>query len=192
MDNKNRRNKKDKSAIFQKKNRMNKRGLSVIIGYVLLIVISIVMSIIVFAWLKTYVPSDSLQCSDGTSLLIQDVSYNCTSMTLTATLVNNGKFSIDGYFIHASNMTNQELSAIDLSSNIIGGGNFTGNAVTFDLFHQNAMNPGDKEISSFNISGHGILYKIEMIPTRIQEQDGKNRFVSCSDAKADWDLTCIT
>jgi len=44
----------------------NKRGVSIVIGYVLLIAISIVISILVYQALKTYVPKEALECSDGT------------------------------------------------------------------------------------------------------------------------------
>jgi hypothetical protein len=179
-------------ATMDKKNR---KGLSVVIGYVLLIVISLVMSVIVFIWLKTYVPSDSLQCSDGTSVFIKDISYDCTNSILNITLENNGKFSIDGYFIHASNKTNEELATIDLSSKIIFGGEAFGNSISFDPLNQNSFAPGgndNEQFSSFNLTGYGTVYRIEIIPTRFQEQNGKNRFVSCTDAKIRQDLACMT
>lgn len=175
--------------------RKNKKGLSIVIGYILLIAISIVMSVIVFQWLRTYVPKDSLQCSEGTSVFIKDISYNCTSMMLKVTLKNNGKFSVDGYFIHASNKSGEELATIDLSSRITSGGNVSGSSITFDPFNQNALTPDEPtnvKVSYFNATGYGLLYKIEIIPIRIQEQENKRRVVSCSDAKVEEALTCIT
>jgi hypothetical protein len=97
----------------------NKKGLSVIIGYVLLMVVSIVMSVIVYQWLKTYVPKDTAACDDGTSMFIQEATYNCTSGILTVTVKNNGRFSIDGYFIHASNKSAEKIGTIDLAPRLI-------------------------------------------------------------------------
>lgn len=172
----------------------NKRGLSMIIGYVLLITISIVMSVIVFQWLRGYVPKDAIKCSEGTSILIKDISYNCISKTLNVTIKNNGKFSVNGYFIHASNKTNEEIATIDLSSKIIFGGNVSGSSITFSQ-DRNSLTPDEPtnaKKSIFNVSGYGTLYKIEIIPTRFQEEDGKNRFVSCGDAKIKETVTCDT
>jgi hypothetical protein len=169
----------------------DKKGLSIIIGYVLLIVISIVMSIIVFQFLKNYVPKDVASCPEGTSVFIRDVSYNCTENTLAITLKNNGKFSVDGYFIHVSNQT-EGISTIDLSSKILSGGNISGNSVIFSLMTQNSLTPDEPtnvKLVRFNVSGLGALYKVEIIPTRIQE-DTRKRVVSCGDAKVQETLAC--
>jgi len=40
----------------------NKKAVSAIIGYVLLVTMGIVMSVIVYNYLKTYVPADALDC----------------------------------------------------------------------------------------------------------------------------------
>ena len=36
-----------------------------------LIAVSIAMSVVVFQWMKTYVPTDSVKCPDGTSFFIK-------------------------------------------------------------------------------------------------------------------------
>jgi FlaG/FlaF family flagellin (archaellin) len=180
------------SLLTKLNKKKNRKGLSIVVGYVLLIAISIVMSVIVFVWLRTYVPKDTMKCPDGTSVFIKDISYNCASKVLTVTLKNNGKFSVNGYFIHVSNKTNEELATIDLSSRIMSGGNVSGNAITFSL-DQNSLTPTEptnSKISLFNVTGYGTLYKLEIIPTRFQEEDEKMRFVSCGDAKVEETLTC--
>ncbi len=171
----------------------NKRGLSIVIGYILLVAVSIVMSIIVYQYLKTYVPKDTVKCDEGTSAFIKDTSYNCTSRTLNVTLKNNGKFSINGYFIHASNKTGEALPTLDLSLRIMTGGITTGNSITFSDMVENALSPDEpnEKKSSFNTTGYGTIYKIEIIPTRMQEVDGKKRLISCSDSKVEAELTCM-
>lgn len=182
-----------KPAIFQKKNR---KGLSIVIGYVLLISISLIMSALVFMWLRTYVPKDIVECPEDTSVLIKDISYNCTDKTLKVTLENNGKFSINGYFIHALNITpvtNEEIATADLSSKLMSGGVIAGNAITFSL-DKNSLTPNEPTNSktcTFNVSRYGTLYKLEIIPTRYQEENEKNVFVSCGNAKVEETLTCI-
>lgn len=178
------------------KNRKDKRGLSIVIGYILLITISIVMSIIVYQWLKTYVPTESLKCSEGTSIFIKDISYDCTSSKLDITVNNNGKFSIDGYFIHVSNKSDEELATIDLSSKIISGGSIFGNSIKFSDLVDNSLAPAGERPSSFNVAEYcpcdvgKKLVKVEIIPIRIQEIKNKNWTVSCSDAKVEEALTC--
>jgi FlaG/FlaF family flagellin (archaellin) len=172
----------------------DKRGISLVIGYVLLISISIIMSIIVYQWLKTYVPKDAIACPEGTSIFIKNTHYDCINNILNVTVKNNGKFSIDGYFIHASNVTDEEaLAIIDISSRIMSGGNISGSSVRFSEVTENSLTPensANTKTSVFNVSGYGTVYRIEIIPIRIQEADKKRRVVSCGSAKVEETLTC--
>ncbi len=168
----------------------DKHGLSIVVGYILLISISIVMSIIVYQWLKTYVPKDSPKCSDGTSIFIKEVLYDCTNSTLNITVKNNGKFSVNGYFIHVSNKTNETLSTIDISSKIKYGGSVSGNSIVFSQLTENSLTPAGIKVCSFNVAEYGRLYRLEIIPVRIQEIDNKKRVVSCGDSKVEETLTC--
>lgn len=181
----------------------HKRGLSLIIGYILLVAISIVMSIVVYQWLKTYVPTESIECDDGTSIFISDISYNCALGTLGITVKNNGKFSVNGYFIRVSNNPAEEIATIDISSKIIAemGGSTYGNTNSIAFSDstctsdcENTLTPGpptNTRALTFGVSDYGSsLMKIELIPTRIQEIDNKKRLVSCGDAKIEETFAC--
>jgi hypothetical protein len=172
----------------------NRSGLSEVISYILLIAISIVMSVMVYQWLRTYVPTESVACPEGTSIFMKNISYDCSAKTLTATIQNNGKFGIDGYFIHVSNSSNSEaLATIDISSKITKGGTIFGNSIKFSNSVENSLSPEESHniiISSFNVQSYGTLYRIEIIPFRMQEIDNKKRVVSCSNAKVQESLVC--
>lgn len=174
----------------------NRRGLSVVIGYILLIAISIVMSIVVYQWLKTYVPKDTTKCSEGTSIFIKEIAYTCTSgkETLNITVKNNGRFSVNGYFIHVSNVSNLDaLATIDISSRILVGGKITGSSISFNELIANYLTPDEPtnvRMSSFNVTGYGRLYKVEITPIRIQREGNINRSVSCGDSKIEENLVC--
>ncbi len=176
-----------------KKMKRDKRGISIVIGYILLIAVSMTMSILVYQWLKTYVPTDSVKCSEGTSLFIKSVDYDCTSKILTLTLQNNGKFGIDGYFIHVSDKPNEELATIDISSKLSSGGTISGNSVRFSETIENSLSPEDLhnvQISSFNVQSYGTLSKVEIIPTRMETISNKKRIVSCGGSKVEEQLAC--
>ena len=181
------------TTIFLKKNRI---GLSAVIGYVLIIAISITMSIVVYSWLKTFVPAQELKCPDGTSVFIRDLAYTCTpgAETLNITLKNNGKFSVNGYFIQVSNDSNLDaLPTIDISSRIRLGGNVSANSIVFSYLIYNYLTPGEPtnvRMSSFNVSGYGRLYKVSITPSRIEEQGTKKKSVICSAAKIEEEIAC--
>jgi hypothetical protein len=73
----------------------DKKGVSLMIGYVLLIVIAISVSVGVFLYLKAYVPLDKAECPDSASLQIDSIT--CELDTVVIELTNNGLFTLDGY-----------------------------------------------------------------------------------------------
>ena len=85
--------------------RLNKRAISEVISYVLLITIAISMAAGVYAWLKFYVPSDQEKekCQDDTALSIIDYECSIESQILRIVVENNGLFNTDGFIIRASN-----------------------------------------------------------------------------------------
>ena len=93
----------------------NKRGLSVIVGYVLLIVFAIAIGVASYQWLSSYVPREPLNCPDGVSLFVKEASFDEGTSQLTVVVRNNGKFDVAGYFIHAANSSEQQLPSIDLA-----------------------------------------------------------------------------
>jgi len=160
------------------------------IGYILLISIAIAISIFVYGWLKTYVPSDLAECPDGTSISIKEA--NCLDIggnyTLNLTLKNKGRFNIAGYFIHATNESNQQLATLDLSSRILKGGTTLGSSVLFEEGDTNAMVPNQEKEMIFELVYE--IYSLEILPIRFQEMENKKRLISCSDAKIKEFINC--
>ncbi|MFH1503614.1 MAG: hypothetical protein ABIE36_03070 [Candidatus Diapherotrites archaeon] len=169
-----------------------KKGVSVIIGYVILVSFVIVLGIIVYSWMKTYVPTEEINCPDGLSMFIKN--YECSSGELNLYLKNNGKFNIGGYFIYATDSPEQELATIDISRNIteetaklyptgirLGKSTDTGNSLA----------PNEEETEKFDISGIEAIYSVEILPIRWQEENNKRRLVSCKDAKIKETIFCL-
>jgi len=76
----------------------DKRGVSIIIGYVILVSMAIGLSVLVYNWVIHYVPSDDVaECPEGTSLSVFNVRCQMISHTLNFTVKNTGLFSIDGF-----------------------------------------------------------------------------------------------
>ena len=172
----------------------DKRAISIMIGYILLITSAVVMSAIVYQYLKSYVPKDTSSCPDGVSLYV--VNSNCTpkgdNYELRLQLRNNGRFDIGGYFIHGADSPDQKLAAIDLSPNLLFGGQISNKAVVFisqsSTEVSNFLNPNDEIAGVFNTTKK--LYSIELIPVRYQVEDNKKQLVSCGNAKIVENLNC--
>jgi len=165
-----------------------KKAVSPMIGYVLLVTFVIVLGVIIYNWMKTYVPQEDLECPDGTALFIQD--YSCDGSTLNITLKNNGKFNIGGYFIYATTSPDQELATRDLAPYIMEDFSTlspTGIKLTGDY---NSLVPNEEETDEFNITSVGEIYSVEIIPIRWQKERRVNRVVSCKEAKIRESISC--
>ena len=82
----------------------NKRAISEVVSYVLLIILSLSLAIFVFNWLRGFVPSmNEAKCPDGVSLIIKDAVPVGSNLTLT--IQNRGRFTAEGYYLRANNAT---------------------------------------------------------------------------------------
>ena len=75
----------------------DRRGVSVVIGYVLLIAMALGISGAVYAFLKFYVPKDVPQCPLDVNIIVTNMS--CSAEHFEITLSNKGLFSVDGVYI---------------------------------------------------------------------------------------------
>jgi len=173
-------------------NLSNKRAVSIMVGYVLLVTSAVIMGVIVYQWIRTYVPTEALECPDGVSIFLKEYSYDCEVEELTITLKNNGRFNLAGYFIHATNDSSQELATIDLSGYTALGEDMGGTV----LFARttNSFEPGEEtnppHIFDLSNSDIGKIYSVEIIPVRFQEEEGKTRFASCGNAGVKEIINC--
>lgn len=83
---------------------LNKKALSEVVGYVLLISISLALAGMVYTWLTYYVtPGQEVFCDEDVSVVIRDFNYSCGSNSLNLTLQNRGLFNVDGYIVRVNN-----------------------------------------------------------------------------------------
>ena len=167
---------------------MNKKAVSIMIGYVLLIAGILIVSAIVYTWMRSYVPRPAPECPDGVSLFIEEVvckdlggNYN-----INLSIKNNGRFGIDGYYIKATDDPDQAVAVSDISGNIESGGSAQAGIV---LFSGGTLGPGDRAINAkYNLDFE--IYMIEIIPIRYETVEGKNILVVCGDAKVKENIIC--
>jgi len=169
---------------------MNKKAVSIMIGYILLVTAVVIMGVLVAQWIKSYVPGKSLECPDDTSAFIKN--YSCDSSELQITLKNNGKFNLAGYFIRVTDSPEQELATIDLSSRILEGGVKEGNSILFEEGEENTLGPNSETTQKFDLTEISPIYLVEITPVRYQEEDNKIRFVNCGNAKVRENVNCQT
>lgn len=171
----------------------NKKAVSPLIAYIILIVIVIGMVPMVYMFLKSWVPtSDPLECPDEVSIFISESTVNTNSdgdNILEIYVKNNGRFNIGGFYFYGSNSTGQGIGTIDLSlpGTFIPGGSQEkrGSIITLDTANLNPFYVGDTYGFEFNLTNaEGKIESIDVIPMRNQKHDEKYRTVTCGNAKS--------
>lgn len=165
------------------------------VGYILLITLGIVMAAMAYNYLKTYVPSDSLDCPAGTSLMLK--SQTCSGDQLNLTIKNNGKFNIEGMLVMASTAQDQELATHDLTQYIndsLGDGpdamTDLGNFILYSYDDEENMKPNDEKFYVFDLNDSKEYWNVEIIPIRFQDEEATKRYVMCSEGKLKENLNC--
>jgi len=179
--------------MLKKIKRKNKKAISPMIGYILLISAAVVMSAIVYTWLKTYIPKAALECPDTTSLFIKDYTCDLTNNELSLTIRNNGNFNVAGYFIRVANVSGQELATVDLSQKLKSefGGIIVGNVILVNESESgNSLIPNEEATNVFDITGVNYIYFVELTPVRIQQIENRERTTSCGNSKIKEEITC--
>lgn len=162
------------------------------VGYVLLITLAIVMGVIAYNWMKTYIPKEITECQEGISIFVKDAVFDASDSKLTITLKNSGRFDTAGYLIYGANTPEQALPTIDLSIYLDENseGKKLGNSVLLSLESGNSFKPNEEAISVFNIPS-GEIYSISITPTRFEEENNKEKFVNCVNARTEQSVAIV-
>lgn len=171
--------------------RKKKKAVSAIVGYVLVVTLGIIMSAMVYGYLKSYVPKDLLECPDGASIFLKD--YECSGNSLNITLKNNGRFDLAGYALHAANDTSQEVATQNMVIGFMNSSNgdsrnIQNSYILFTLMTSNEFHPGNESEQYFNFTTTPKV--IEITPVRFEIYNGKQRFASCGNAKTREEIIC--
>lgn len=177
-----------KSISFLRNKRKSKLGVSIMIGYVLLVAFAVVIGAIVYNWMKSYVPTEKPECPEGVSLIIKEIS--CNESNLTINVKNNGRFELTGYFIRAANSTSQKIATIDLSPYADGiGGMIKFGGADNSLEPSGGINE-DTRIFMLSKTPKINVTSIEIIPIRYEVINNKKVMEVCNNAKIKEEITC--
>ena len=143
-----------------------KKGVSIIVAYVILVTIAIALSVLVYNWLRYYVDvEESEDCPDNIMIVVKDYNYDCDSDKLNITVQNKGLFTVDGFYLRAHNRTGADVGiyVLDKSGEVIKPGE--------DV----AMLNIDSSVDADGNSISGSLTFVEVQPF-LQEENKKQIF----------------
>lgn len=156
------------------------RAVSELVSYVMLVIIAITVSVLVYGFLKLYIPKDQPSCPEDISLIITGASCTTSPKQISINYSNKGLFSIDGAFVR------------------LGQSGRTTKPLIFDLddpaqFFIPSLAPGTPPLpreysipSSIAISQ--AEYTLEIEPLTIDKET--NKIAACSNAIVTQKVTC--
>lgn len=87
--------------------KLNKKAVSSVIAYILLLGLALSMSGAIYAWMKFYTkPVNYGECPEGVAISISSIEYEDLAYSLNITLKNRGLYTIEGYIIKGSTNEN--------------------------------------------------------------------------------------
>lgn len=138
-----------------------KRGLSEMVGYVLLIGMGITLALLVFFWLRQQVPAPKEFCPEDLSIQIYNKSCNNNQMTII--VKNTGLFDIDG-IIAKANYIGQGKTPIE-NLKYLGGGTIDDKekgVVYFNILDDNrSLIPDEKQSLSFEPEDNIFSFSVQ-------------------------------
>ncbi len=141
----------------------NKKAVSEVVSYVLLIIIAVSLSALVFTFLKSQISTDKPQCPDDVSLIIKE--YKCDTATnkINITFQNKGNFNIDGSYISYSNSSE---GAPKYKLNISGKNNDISSSgfLYFGISVPTSLRSGESFQQEFDYSDYNLIEKVQLIP----------------------------
>ena len=158
---------------------VDKKGLSEIIGYVLLVIIALSLSLIVYTWIKGILPGKTEKCPDGVSLVIDAYECDLGKEMINITFKNQGRFNVDAAIIRFSNKSrgipiNILKSIGPLKADKVSGTIFFINS----SLNLNGLEPNQKLSNLFSFKDYKKITEIEVVPLKSVE----GKLLICNDA----------
>jgi len=141
----------------------DKSGVSNVVGYALLIVITIALMVLVYLWLRGYVGGDDVeQCPPGVDVIVKSYDFHpATSVdngSLKVVLKNKGRFTVDGYTLRVHDEEGAAFGFYVLDEN--------GTAIAPGKEHEQTYN-----FSDYDFDGH-VLIDVTLIDVQPFLLDG--------------------
>jgi len=160
----------------------NKKALSEVVSYVLLIVIAVSLSVGVYAWLKVYVPKNTVECEQGASVIIKDFSCDTEANKLTITFQNKGLFDIDGIYIKIANTSKGNTVYLPEPQPSAFGPTQSG----FFYFGLNGLTPGTSANQTFDYKKFNAVEKVQIQSFVLRD----NKIVLCEHDIKTQEINC--
>lgn len=149
----------------------DKKALSEMISYVLLIIIALALSAVVYNYLTSLTPKEKAECPEDISLYLSEARCNITSNKLSFEYTNSGLFKTEGIYVRFGNISSTVRKTLN------------NNQPYF-----NPSNPGENIDENLSISGYiAGNYTLEIQPlVKVKKQ-----YALCEKVIVTKDVECL-
>ena len=165
--------------------RLHRKGVSEIVGYILLIVITLTLSAFVYAYLKFYVPKEVPECAEDTNIIVQDYICTINNSKLEIIVANKGLFKVYGMYVRLGDEGKR------IRTQILGSSD---NDFYFRESGKLGLLPGTSAVKKFNLADLGGVsiqprktYILEIQPAVF---DSSNKLIACNKAVITKPIMC--
>lgn len=165
----------------------NKKAVSPIIAYVLLIVIGVSISVMVYNFLKVQIPNQEEKCPEDVHIVVKNSLCDESNNRLNITFQNKGLFNVDGIFLRGVNQSGgAAVTPIRLEQDL---NPLTDSAKGFFYFGRGTPNPlsPSEEINIMFIYNDPGIYGVQVQPFIISD---KGKLILCSESVINNDIEC--
>lgn len=156
----------------------NKKAVSTIVAYVILISIGLSLSVLVYNWLRFYVQdTDKAECPEGVNIIVKD--YDCYSDSFNVTLKNQGLFNLSGFVLRVHDEEGRKSGIYYFGNDDLRG------------FEEINIAPGvsiNREYSFAESSKEGVLDTVTLVEIQPVVRE-MGEFVYCADV-ATQEISC--
>jgi hypothetical protein len=156
---------------------MNKKAISEIVGYTILIVIAVSLSILVYSFLRLYIPKSQVTCEEDVKLIIQG--YTCEGGRLNLTLTNKGLFKAGAFYLRFEDKVTGFKNQTNPNDFLLYGPNNAQNLNPGESYRTNIYTLSNY---GFNINPNGN-YSLELQPAILIDK----KVVVCENAIVTYD-----
>ncbi|OIO81756.1 hypothetical protein AUJ84_00520 [Candidatus Pacearchaeota archaeon CG1_02_32_132] len=154
------------------------KGVSIMIGYVILVVIAVALATLVFTFMKVYVPTNQPVCPDNIALSIEELS--CQNGAVRIQMMNRGLFSLDGAYIRIGEPGREYKTLLNAD-----------NVRFFDYFNEKGLPPS----ALWPKNGEPMTYSYSETGTRVVEIEPAlfvdDEWVLCNKAIIKQEIECL-
>jgi hypothetical protein len=168
----------------------DKRALSLVVSYVLLILVAFTVATLVYAWMKSQVGPTGDECDEGSSFNLKNISCDSANSVINLMIGNQGMFYIHGFVVKVSDNLNI-MPLVNLSSSDPGVfQSIEGKNVLVSPLETSKEVMYNFSYLNVGLAGAPVRVSVQAIRNVTNEKNGKEKYLLCKNTMITQEVHC--